>query len=218
MGSEIYGEEHERLQNEYDTKDLAAQLENLIVKDFIDETDREFINSRDMFFLSSIDKNGCPTVSFKGGQVGFVEVLNEKQIAFPIFDGNGMFLSAGNIEGNNKVGLLFIDFETPHRLRMQGEAFIDRSVDLVNRYPAADLIIKVNLTRLWVNCPRYIPKYKKIEESKYIPKKGQPTLSPAWKRIKEVKNFLPKKDQEILQGEETITFADYARLVSKGKA
>ena len=53
-----------------------------------------------MFFLSTIDQDGRPTVSYKGGDPGFVKVVDSKTIAFPLFDGNGMWYSAGNVVGN----------------------------------------------------------------------------------------------------------------------
>jgi uncharacterized protein YecE (DUF72 family) len=67
-----------------------------------------------------VDGSGQPTCSYRGGDPGFVKVVEPGTIAFPSYDGNGMFLSMGNIRATAKVGLLFIDFETPHRLRVQG--------------------------------------------------------------------------------------------------
>ncbi len=122
---QMYGKEHRRLQNKFGTENLANRLEEMIVKPSLDERDKGFIVSRDMFFLSTVDSEGRPTVSFKGGAIGFISVLDERTLAFPSYDGNGMFYSMGNISSTGQVGLLLIDFETPHRMRIQGSASID---------------------------------------------------------------------------------------------
>src|SRR5690606_3046802 len=97
-----------------------------IVHDAFTPQEIAFIEARDFFFLSTVDPNGRPTVSYKGGAPGFVSV-RDNTLVFPCYDGNGMFLSVGNIEGNPNVGLLFMDFQTPRRLRVQGTARIDES-------------------------------------------------------------------------------------------
>ena len=115
--SDIYHQGNRDLQNHFDSKKLADRVNELIVHEEITEQERDFITSRDMFFISTVDEQGRPTVSYKGGDVGFVRVLDEKTIAFAGYDGNGMFLTAGNIALNHEVGLLFIDMEQPQRLR-----------------------------------------------------------------------------------------------------
>src|SRR6187200_3745035 len=99
------------LQDRFDTRRLADRIDDLLVKDTISPNDREFIERLDMFFLATVDPEGRPTCSYKGGEPGFVRVLDERTIAFPSYDGNGMFLSAGNVIENAHVGILFIDFE-----------------------------------------------------------------------------------------------------------
>ncbi len=120
--SSLYSPVHRALQEEFNTTKLAELLDNGWIHEKISDDERQFISTRDMFFLSTVDPQGMPTVSYKGGPTGFVKVLDESTLVFPGFDGNGMFYSVGNIEGQNKVGMLFIDFETPHRVRVQGTA------------------------------------------------------------------------------------------------
>lgn len=79
-----------------------------------------------MFFLATADAQGRPSCSYKGGEPGFVRVLDEQTLAFPRYDGNGMFLSLGNALENPHVGLLFIDFVRARRLRFNGEASAPR--------------------------------------------------------------------------------------------
>jgi len=120
--SKLYGESHRRMQDTFETRKLADVIEERVVHDTITDTDRDFIESLDMFFLSSVDETGWPTVSYKGGDPGFVKVVDGKTLAFPSYDGNGMYLSMGNISADPRVGLLFVNFEEPRRLRVQGEA------------------------------------------------------------------------------------------------
>lgn len=95
MGN-FYGDKHRELQSRFGTRELADRLEEMIVKDFLDDRDQSFVSSRDMFYLSTIDHDGFPTVSYKGGDPGFIRVLDERTIAVPSYDGNGMFLSMGS--------------------------------------------------------------------------------------------------------------------------
>jgi predicted pyridoxine 5'-phosphate oxidase superfamily flavin-nucleotide-binding protein len=162
--SEIYGEQHRALQQAFDTTRLADRVEQIIVHPEIPDDHKAFIESRDMFFLSSVDHRGYPTCSYKGGVPGFVRVVDAKTIAFPSYDGNGMFLSMGNIGGNDKVGMLFIDFETPHRVRVHGIASLDQNDPLITEFPGAELLVRVAVTETFVNCPRYIHKYPAVAD------------------------------------------------------
>src|SRR6266853_2044906 len=121
--SRLYGPQHRALQDRFDMRRLADGVERRIVATEISAQHRKFIESRDMFWLATIDHQGRPTVSYKGGDPGFVRVLDQS-IAFPCYDGNGMLYSMGNLMGNNKVGMLFVNFEQPHRLRVQGIATV----------------------------------------------------------------------------------------------
>ncbi|MFI3189390.1 pyridoxamine 5'-phosphate oxidase [Crenothrix sp. D3] len=191
--SDIYHNGNRDLQNHFDTKKLADRVNDLIVHEEITEQERDFITSRDMFFISSVDEQGRPTVSYKGGDVGFVRVIDEKTIAFPSYDGNGMFLTAGNIVLNHDVGLLFIDLEQPQRLRLHGTATVTLDDPLLDEYIDADYIIRITVRNLFLNCPRYIHHYKKVEPSEYLPKKGCVTPIPDWKKLDVVQDVLPKK-------------------------
>ena len=193
--SNIYDDNHRALQEEFDTLKLADMVEQVIVHDEVMEEDKSFIESRDMFFLSTIDASGRPTVSHKGGDPGFVRAIDNKTIVFPSYDGNGMFLSMGNITGNPHIGMLFIDFENPHRLRLQGDATIQKDDPLLSEYERAYIIIRVNVTGIWKNCPRYIHKYVKQESSSYVPRENCEPPMPDWKRLDKIQPILPSRDQ-----------------------
>ena len=215
--SDLYGPQHRALQEDFDSIALADRVDELIVTPDVAPEQQGFIESRDFFFLTSIDHRGYPTCSYKGGDIGLVKVVDSQTLAFPIYDGNGMFLSTGNIAGNAKVGLLFIDFETPHRVRVHGDACLDRSDELMAAYPEAKLIIRVNITEIFINCPRYIHRYQRIASSKYVPKSGQTTPDPQWKRIDLLQDSLSAQDQLIAnRNGGLITIEEYGEMVIKG--
>src|SRR5215207_7115677 len=143
------------LQDRFDTRRIADK----IVRDTIEERDRAFIEARDMLFIATADAEGRPQSSYKGGDPGFVRVLDERTIAFPNYDGNGMYLTAGNMLVNPHVGLLFIDFEGRKRMRLNGVASVDENEPLLGEYPEAQFVIRVRATEVFPNCPRYIHEY-----------------------------------------------------------
>ena len=192
----FYHEKQRELQDAFDTRRLADRVHEVIVHDTVSDEDKEFIESRDMFFLSTVDADGYPTVSYKGGAAGFVRVLDDKTIAFPSYDGNGMFMSMGNMLANNRIGMLFIDFENPHRVRLHGEASVSKDDELLAEYHEAQLIVRVTVENMFINCPRYIHRMKKIEQSEYVPEPGCETPVPEWKTLEVVQDVLPDSDKK----------------------
>ena len=216
--SDIYGDSHRELQDTFETRKLADRLEEIIVAEEISDEDKAFIESRPMFFLSTIDQNGKPSVSYKGGAPGFVKVVDKTTIAFPSYDGNGMFYSMGNIQQTSKVGLLFIDFETPHRVRFHGEASISKDDPLISEFNEAELVVRIKLTKMWVNCPRYIHKYELKELSHYVPGQKEKTPLAGWKRVDLMQDVLPPKDQGRPEKEGgIITMDEWIDDVHKGE-
>jgi uncharacterized protein len=190
-----YNDGSRRLQERFDTTRLAGRLEErFLARPTIDRDDRALIERSDMFFLATADAEGRPQCSYKGGEPGFVRVLDDRTIAFPLFDGNGMYLSAGNALVNPHVGLLFVDFEQRTRLRLNGIASIDDADELLATYPEAQLVVRVTATEVFPNCPRYIHKYQLVERSKFVPHAEVPTPVPAWKRYDWAKDVLPGDD------------------------
>jgi uncharacterized protein len=190
----LYHEGSRKLQERFDTRRLADRIEERIVHDRIDDGDRAFIEARDMFFIATTDEEGQPQCSYKGGEPGFVRVLDERTIAFPIYDGNGMFLTAGNLLVTAKVGLLFIDFEGRKRMRLNGVASVDDDDPLLPRYPEAQMVVRVHATEVFPNCPRYIHEYKLVKRSRFVPKTECETPVPQWKQSEWAHDVLPKDD------------------------
>ncbi len=216
--SRLYGERHRALQDQFETRKLADRVEEAVVKTAIGKGAQAFIESRDMFFLSSIDHQGRPTVSYKGGDPGFIKVIDEQTIVFPSYDGNGMFFSMGNIAGNAEVGLLFIDFETPNRVRLQGRATVSADDALVTEYREAEMIVRVQVSEIWTNCPRYVHRYQKVDPSRYVPRATGETPLAEWKRIDMLQDVLPPRDRgraEKVGG--IISMQEWAKNVRAGR-
>ena len=200
----LYNDSSRKLQDRFDTRRLADRIEDRIVRDHIDDDDRSFIEARDMFFIATVDADGQPQSSYKGGEPGFVRVLDENTIAFPVYDGNGMYLTAGNLVQTKKVGLLFIDFEGRKRLRLNGTASVDDHDPLLSEYPEAQLVVRVAATEVFPNCPRYIHEYKLVARSRFVPKSECETPVPKWKQSEWAHDVLPEGDPAVDPDREVI--------------
>ncbi len=192
--SRIYHEGHRELQRQFDSERLADRLEQVTYRTSLTPDDCKFIEQRDMFFLATADRDGRPNCSYKGGDPGFVRVLDETTLVFPCYDGNGMFLSAGNLVVNPHVGLLFIDFEAGKRLRVNGSATRVSASGVTPPYVESQFVVRVQVREVFPNCPRYIHKYQLVERSKFVPREGVATPVPAWKRYDWAKDVLPADD------------------------
>jgi hypothetical protein len=201
------------LQDRFDTRRLADRLdEKFLSRPLIDAEARAFIERVDMFFLATADAEGHPQCSYKGGDPGFVRVLDEHTIAFPNYDGNGMYLSLGNALDNPHVGLLFIDFTAarPSRLRLNGIATIHETDELIDGYPGAQFVVRVRATQVFPNCPRYIHRMALIERSRFVPRADRETPIPEWKRSNWACDVLPQGDPALTRAQP----GDQARPVS----
>ena len=219
--SEFYGPAQRALQDEFDTRRLADAHLTTTIADGIDDDRTAFIESRNFFFLSTIGADGWPTVSYKGGPAGVVQVEDENTIVFPSYDGNGMFLSMGNIDSGGdsgaKIGLLFIDFETPNRLRLHVTATVHRDDPAMERFPGAELIVRGRVNSTFANCARYIHPHQRLRSSDYVPDGQGAQPYPAWKRIDLIQPFLPEKDQGLAaEAGGEIGVDEYARRLASG--
>jgi predicted pyridoxine 5'-phosphate oxidase superfamily flavin-nucleotide-binding protein len=192
------------LQDRFDTRSLADRIDDLLVSDTISEGDRAFIEDRDMFFLATADAEGRPTCSYKGGDPGFVRVLDPHTLLFPSFDGNGMYLSTGNVLLNPHVGLLFIDFEHGHRLRLEGSASVELDDERQGDYPGAQFVVRVRVRAVYPNCPRYIHRLELVRRSRFVPRSDRLTPVPEWKCSDWAVDALPAADPARDPGERDV--------------
>ena len=216
--NDFYTDAQSKLQTDNDSAKLASAVVNAIVSEELQPEQIDFISSRDFFFLSTVSSKGEPTVSYKGGPVGVVHIISPTELVFPNYDGNGMFLSMGNISEMNKVGLLFIDLEqNPLRVRVQGKAVFSNKPELLERFPGASMIVKIDITSVFYNCARYIHKHTRTETSKYVPNRNGDQPFPSWKKIDALQDVLHPHDIGRADNEGgTITMDEYNEHVSKG--
>jgi predicted pyridoxine 5'-phosphate oxidase superfamily flavin-nucleotide-binding protein len=192
--NDSYHEGMRALQDRFDTRRLADRLDERLARSAFSDEDRAFIESRSFFFLATADAQGRPDCSYKGGDPGFVRITAADELAFPSYDGNGMFRSLGNVLVHAPVALLFIDFERPSRLRVNGLASIADEDPLLREFVGAQLVVRVRAERIFPNCPRYIHRMSTVEASPYVPREGSTPPVPKWKRMEAFCDVLPRDD------------------------
>ena len=190
----MYHEGSRRLQDRFATRPLADRLVEVVAHTAFTDADRAFIESRPMFFLATADADGRPDCSYKGGRPGFVRVVAPDTLAFPSYDGNGMFRSLGNVLVNPQVGLLFVDFESPKRLRVNGRATVDEDDPLRAELTGAQLVVRVRAEAIFPNCPRYVHRMRLVETSPFAPCEGHVPPVPEWKQRPVFREVLPPDD------------------------
>ncbi|MBL0029861.1 MAG: pyridoxamine 5'-phosphate oxidase family protein [Rhodanobacteraceae bacterium] len=191
----LYHDGMRALQDARETRALADRLAQVTVRATFTPEDRGFIETRPMFFIATADARGHPDCSYKGGLPGFVRVLDERTLAFPDYDGNGMYRTLGNIGVNPHVGLLFPDFQTPKRLRVNGTATVHADDPLRQDFPGSVFIVRVAATRIFPNCPRYLHAMPLAEYSAYAPRADYTPPVPAWKTFEAFRDALPARDR-----------------------
>ncbi len=197
MADPMYHEGSRALQEQFDSRRIADRLEEITVHDRFSDEDKAFVERSPMFFLATADADGWPDVSYKGGMPGFVRVVDPTTLAFPSYDGNGMFRSLGNVLVNPKVGLLFIDFEHPNRMRVKGTASIHDDDELLDVFEDAQLVVRVRAEAIFPNCPRYIHRMELTEHSVYAPRPEHTPPVPDWKRMEIFRDYLPRTDDDV---------------------
>ncbi len=185
----MYHEGNRRLQDQFDSRRISDRIEEKLTRTEFTPSDKSFIESVPYFFFATADGEGRPDCSYKGGMPGFTRVTGPSELAFPDYDGNGMFKSLGNVLINPNVGLLFIAMHgKPQRLRVNGHATLSNQDPLLAVTVGAQLIVRVVVRAIFPNCPRYIPTMQLIEPSIYAPRSGCEAPEPAWKDFADFKD------------------------------
>jgi predicted pyridoxine 5'-phosphate oxidase superfamily flavin-nucleotide-binding protein len=153
--------------------------------DTLTAAEREFIQARDGFFLASVSESGWPYVQFRGGPAGFVRVLDEKTLAYPDFRGNRQYISTGNLERDDRVALIFMDYADPARLKLLGRArIIDAAqapklasqLELPGYRAKVERVVLIAVEAFDRNCPQHItPRYTAAEFEEHV--RGRTTLT-----------------------------------------
>lgn len=188
-----YTETQREMQAAFDSRRLADRVGE-ISGSAIPDRIRSFIESRDMFFLATVRSDGWPDTSYKGGVPGFVRVIDETTLEFPLYDGNGMFLSAGNMVGDDRIAMLFVDFEAGSRLRIHGRATVTPVDERESRRHGALLTVRVAVEAVFPNCKRYVHRYELVERSVFAPEGDREVPVPDWKLQEHFDDALPHSD------------------------
>jgi predicted pyridoxine 5'-phosphate oxidase superfamily flavin-nucleotide-binding protein len=187
----MYHDGNRRLQDRFASRRISDRLEEKLTRTQFTSEDKAFIESVPYFFLSTADASGHPDCSYKGGMPGFVRLIGPSELAFPDYDGNGMFKSLGNILVNPSIGILFIAMHgKPKRLRVNGEATVSDQDPLLAQTVGAQLIVRVAARVIFPNCPRYIPTMELCEPSIHAPRAGFEAPEPAWRNFSDLKDYV----------------------------
>jgi uncharacterized protein len=127
-----------------------------------------------------------------------------------------MYLSMGNISANPEIGCLFIAFDRPFRLRLQGRAEVIRQGPLMGLFKEAELVVRVAVSDVWMNCPRYIHRYEKIQASRYVPRADTETPLCEWKRIDAIQDVLRPRELSAVEKAGQITIDEWMGRVMTG--
>ncbi|MET7558473.1 pyridoxamine 5'-phosphate oxidase family protein [Streptomyces albidoflavus] len=178
---DFYGSGARRMQEVIGTRQLAEHIAERYVNGLLDEDATDIVRNADCFYLATADGKGFPECSYKGGLPGFVKVPEPDTLIFPSYDGNGMFRSLGNIIENPRVGLLFIDYRKPIKLRVNGNAAVTTESRYLDLFHDADAAIRVDVRQVFENCPRYLHGIRNEGYSPYVPRPGAVAPDPEWK-------------------------------------
>ena len=157
------------IQQRYGTRNSYLKMETSGDRFILTHNERDFIESRDSFYMGTVGENGWPYVQFRGGPSGFLHVLDNSTIAYLDFRGNGQYISTGNSNQNNKTSLFLIDYPSQRRLKIWAETTIietNESELLLKKlhmegYKArVERIVTFKILAYDWNCPQHItPRY-----------------------------------------------------------
>jgi predicted pyridoxine 5'-phosphate oxidase superfamily flavin-nucleotide-binding protein len=188
----MYGAGARALQDEFDSRRLADRLLGLTVHDELDDGDIELIRDQASVLVATVDADGWPDVSYKGGLPGFIDLVDRSTLRLPFYNGNGMWRTLGNVLDNGRVALLFVDQQRPWRMRVHGTGTVHTSPEAVAPYPEAEAVLEIRVARVFPNCGRYVHAPDAL--SPYVPRPDRPTPIPDWKRLPALRDVLPASD------------------------
>ncbi|MCP3913727.1 MAG: pyridoxamine 5'-phosphate oxidase family protein [Actinomycetia bacterium] len=184
-----------QLQDQFDARRLADRMAEVIMAEELDERQRRFIEEQSFFHLATVDSDGFPDVSYKGGAPGFVRCPDSKTIHYPNYDGNGMYRSLGNIVDTGRVALLFSRFGArATRMRIHGTAIVRTDPEVVDTFPSGDAVVEITVARIFPNCPRYLHDLEAGTLSPSAPRPGHEPPEPDWKDTDQFRHVLPGTD------------------------
>ena len=194
--SAMYHDGSRQLQDTFATRRLADRLAEVVAHGAFTDADRAFIESRPLFFLATADGRGGRTAPTRAdsrirprrrcADARVSQLRRQRHVQ-----------ELGEHPRQSHVGLLFIDFESPRRLRVNGRAAVREDDPLLAEFVGAQLVVRVQADAIFPNCPRYIHKMQVLEESPYVPREGRTPPVPEWKRRPVFREVLAPGDPAV---------------------
>jgi ferredoxin-NADP reductase/predicted pyridoxine 5'-phosphate oxidase superfamily flavin-nucleotide-binding protein len=139
----------------------------------LSQREARFIEARDGFYQATVSETGWPYVQFRGGPAGFLKVLDANTIGYADFRGNVQYISVGNLQTDDRVSIILMDYANQRRLKLIGRArLVDISKDDALRerlqlpgYRAkVERAVVISLEGFDWNCPQHItPRFTEAE-------------------------------------------------------
>jgi uncharacterized protein len=192
--SHLFHDGNRLLQDRHDGRRVADTLEARRRVAAFEPQHVALIEAAPFFFLATAAE-GAVDCSFKGGPPGFVRVTGPASLEWPDYDGNSMYLSLGNILKSPSIGMLFIAFDGKSlRLRFRGQASLVEDPARIAAIPGARRLVRVAVTDIFPNCPRYIPDLAGGAPSAHLPRPDGSQVPPEWKGRDYIRDILPRDD------------------------
>ena len=162
--------------------------------DVLGPREAAFIAQRDSFYMATTSETGWPYIQHRGGPPGFLRVLDEKTAGFADFHGNRQYISVGNVEANDRVSLILMDYPNRARLKILGRARLvgPDEQDILDRLSLPDYQVVVERGFIitieafdW-NCPQHIT-------PRFTPAEIETVIIPLQQRIAELEQKLDEK-------------------------
>ncbi len=161
------------LQERYGSRASYRRMEESGDRFVLTAKERDFVATRDSFYLATVGSEGWPYVQFRGGPVGFLKVIDDQTLGFADYRGNRQFISSGNIVDNGRVAMILVDYPSQQRLKIWAEArliFAEDDPDLLVQLGDPDYPAKLERAIVFTiraydwNCPQHItPRYRADE-------------------------------------------------------
>ncbi|NOC43836.1 MULTISPECIES: pyridoxamine 5'-phosphate oxidase family protein [unclassified Ruegeria] len=146
----------------------------------IGDPEKEFIQARDGFYQSTVSETGWPYVQYRGGPTGFLKVLGPQTIGYADFSGNKQYISRGNLDGNDRIAMILMDYANRRRLKILGRVvFTEGETAAATLYPEeaeapAERAVVIRVEALDWNCPSHItPRFTEAELRPHLNRLGQ---------------------------------------------
>lgn len=144
-------------------------------KDKISQDLGEFIGERESFYLATVGSEGYPYIQHRGGEKGFLKILDEKTLAFADFSGNRQYITVGNLSENDRAFIFLMDYESQRRVKIWGRArVVENDANLLAQMGDSNHRIErviIFAVEAWdVNCPKHIPRYYTHEQVQSLTK------------------------------------------------